>query len=83
MNYFKFKFEVISKKPEMVEGVMSYWGQITVGDFSEKFVIPLDSWTLDEYLQQWREGLEHLKNHNISCLVIAAQNLKKGEGLRI
>jgi hypothetical protein len=70
----KFKIEVISKKPKKIDGLLSHMGQITIGDYKETFVMPLNSWTLEEYQQQWKEGLERIKNRNTSCLVTTVQN---------
>lgn len=72
----RFNIEVTSKKPEKIDGLLSHWGRITIGDFSEEFVMPLNSWTLDQYKQQWQNGLEQIKNHDFSCLVVTVQNLE-------
>ena len=70
-----FNIKILSKKPEKIDGLLSLWGQITIGNFTERFVIPLDSWSIDQYIQQWKEGLTHIKTHDVSCLVTAVQNL--------
>ena len=75
MKNLKFVIDVISLKPETVWGISSHWGEITIGDFSERFVIPLDSWTLKDYYQQWLGAAERIKTYNVSCFVISAQNL--------
>jgi hypothetical protein len=71
----KFKIEVTSKKPKKLYGILSHTGQVTIGDFKENFTIPLDTWTLENYEQQWKEGLERIKTHDVSCLVVTVQNL--------
>lgn len=71
-----FIIEVINEKPKKRYGLLSYEGRITIGDFIEKFLMPLDSWSLEKYKQQWQEGLERIKRHNSSCLVSSVQNLK-------
>ncbi len=71
----KFKIETISDKPKIIDGLQSHWGRITIGDFSERFVMPIDSWTLDQYKKQWKEGLERLKNNDTSCLVSRIENM--------
>lgn len=64
-----FNIEVLSKKPEKINKKMAYRGQITIGDFQETFIMLLDNWSVDEYKQQWREGLERIRTHDSSCLV--------------
>jgi hypothetical protein len=70
-----FNIEVISKKPKKIDGLLSYWGRTTIGDFTERFVIPVEDWTLEEYLYQWKAGLERIKTNNSSCLVMTVENL--------
>ena len=72
----KFKIEVISKRAEKIDGLVSYWGRITIGNFSERFVLSVDSWSLNDYKQQWADGLELIKSNYVSCLVVLAQNLR-------
>ena len=75
MKMSKFKIEVISKKPEVIDGLLSHTGEITMGDYKETFVMPLNSWTIEDYKQQWKEGLERIKTHDRSCLVNLIQNM--------
>jgi hypothetical protein len=70
-----FKIEVISKRPKNIWGLPSHIGKITIGDFWETFVMPLNSWDLEEYRKQWKLGLERIKTHKSSCLIVTAQNL--------
>lgn len=72
-----FNIQIISDKPIKQEGELVYRGQITIGDFKESFIMPLDSWTIEEYKQQWREGLERIKTHNSSCLIATLSGLKR------
>ena len=71
----KFEIKIISKKPKKIWGLLSHKGQISIGEFKESFIMPLNSWTINDYKQQWKEGIERLKNHNNSCLVTTVQNL--------
>src|SRR5680860_382890 len=75
MKMSKFKIEVISKKPEKYRGLLAHTGEITMGDYKETFVMPLDSWTIEDYKQQWEEGLARIKTHDKSCLVNLIQNM--------
>lgn len=71
-----FNIEVISDKPKRIDNELVYIGKITIGDFQEKFHMPLDSWTIDEYKQQWKEGLERIKTHDSSCLIVTMSKQK-------
>jgi hypothetical protein len=71
----KFSIEVISKKPKQIWGLPAYEGRITIGDFHETLFMPINSWSIEEYQQQWKEGLERIKNNDTSCLVVTVQNL--------
>ena len=71
----KFSIEVISKNPKKINGLLSSAGRITIGDFTETFIMSLDSWTIEDYRQQWKEAIERIKTHDASCLVTTAQNI--------
>jgi hypothetical protein len=71
-----FNIEVVSKKPKKINKELVYIGRITIGDFQENFHMPLDSWTVEEYKQQWKEGLERIKTHDSSCLIVTISRLK-------
>lgn len=63
------KIEVLDKKIRKIKNNPFCIGIITIGDFYEKFFISLNTWSLNEYKKQWREGLERIKTHDSSCLV--------------
>lgn len=67
--------EVSDEKPQKKYGILSGIGRITIGDFTEQFSMPLDSWTLDEYKKQWDAGIARIKTGEISCLVTAVQTI--------
>jgi hypothetical protein len=46
--------------------------------FWETFMVALDYWSINDYRQQWREGLERIKTHDISCLVASVYNPRNG-----
>lgn len=50
MNSFSIK--IISRKLHIFYGIPSAIGRITIGDFSERFVMPLDCWTREDYKTQ-------------------------------
>ena len=51
-------------------------GEVRIGEFIESFKMALGSWSLEEYKQQWHEGLERLKNHDQSCLIANIQEFE-------
>lgn len=71
----EFKVEIISKKPKKINNLLCFVGSITIDDFTERFNMPLNSWPIEWYLQQWREGLQRIETHDTSCLVATVQNL--------
>ena len=70
-----FSIEIISKTPQKIDGQLSYWMRITIGNFVERFLLPIENWSLNQYFKQWEEGIERIKIKNSSCLVTAVQNL--------
>lgn len=66
----KFNIEIISKKPIIINGNKEYKGQITIGDFQENFYMSIDNWSVPDYKKQWKEGIERIKTHDSSCLVV-------------
>ena len=60
------------------DGFLSCLGKIFIGDdFWETIIPALNYWTTDEYEKQWKEGLERIKTHPISCLVASVQHPRK------
>src|SRR5438552_8152100 len=45
------------------------YGKITIDNVQYRFLMNFNVWSRDDYVQQWQEGLERLKEHNRSCLV--------------
>ena len=70
----KFNIEVISKKSEKIDGVLSHTGKITIGDLQENFVMPLNYWTIDTYQQQWKDAIQRIKTHDYSCFVVSVRD---------
>lgn len=52
-------------------------GEITINDFQEQFDMPLEYWSIKDYLHQWEEGLKRLDTHNESCLITRIYHPKK------
>jgi hypothetical protein len=65
----QFSIKVISNT------VHSFWygpavaALITIGSYKHEFNINLSLWSVDDYEQQWKEGIARLKHHNTSCLL--------------
>jgi hypothetical protein len=53
-------------------------GEIQIGDFQETFMMPLEYWSMHDYVNQWKEGIERLKTHNKTCLVTELQDPARG-----
>ncbi len=51
-------------------------GEITIGNFKETFHMPIEHWSLKDYQQQWKDGLNRIKNHDRSCLISEIQDPK-------
>lgn len=57
---------------------MAFEGRITIGDFWETVIVPIEYWTREDYERQWKEGLQRLKTHDTSCLVVTAFDKNTG-----
>ena len=62
--------EIITDRPKKIHNVLAYMGKIKIGDYSESIYIPVDFWSIEDYKKQWTEGLQRLKTHDKSCLVV-------------
>ena len=67
----------ITKEPEIIDNIPSIWGEITINEFKETFVIPLENWNIEDCKKQWQEGLERILKKDTSCLVTAVQDPQK------
>ena len=70
----KLFIKAISNKPEMIDNIPSVWGEITIENFKETFVIPLEYWNIEDYQKQWKEGIERIKKNSKSCFVASIQD---------
>jgi len=50
------------EKSEAPFGESSTYAQIIIGDFIERFVVPLIFWSKKDYIQQWVAAIEKLLN---------------------
>jgi hypothetical protein len=74
----KFSIEISKVNTEKSGDVLWAEGKIIINDYEEDLSIPIQIWNLNDYQQQWREGIERLKTKNSSCLVTAVRMLKTG-----
>ncbi len=63
-----FSIELEPDQPGRDEG----WGRITLGDFVERFQVPLHYWTRADYEAQWRDAVRHTVNGERRTALIAA-----------
>lgn len=67
--------KIIDRSTKIIKKIPYVIGEINIGDFSETFDMPIESWKIKDYEQQWQAGLDRLKDHDKSCLVTEAFNL--------
>ncbi len=70
----KLKIKILQKRPINTEGLLQIRGQLMIGEHKEFFLADLDWWPIEEYKKQWREGLERIKTHDQSCLIVSIGN---------
>lgn len=63
------------------DGSPYYKGQINIGDYKETLCIDVDYWALEDYKQQWKEGLERIKTYDASMLVVSVRNPQRDPNL--
>jgi hypothetical protein len=70
--------------PEVVFGEKCVRGEICIGDYIERFNAPVEVWSRQEYLDQWREALERFRSgHQPTCLVTAMRDLAESDFISI
>lgn len=73
----KFLIHVIDYNTTISYGMPCCVGEIQINEFKETFDMPTEWWSVEDYKQQWLEGLERIKTHNSSCLVATIQDPTK------
>jgi hypothetical protein len=68
------QLNITTSKPFIYNNVPYHEGILRINNFEEKFIVPLDNWTLGDYQQQWIEGLERIHFDTTSCIVTAVQD---------
>lgn len=75
---FNLEMRIINNRQWQIKGISHVLGEIAINDFQERFDIPLDWWSVQDYERQWREGLERIKSHDISCLIARIKDPNRG-----
>lgn len=71
------EIRIIDKSYNLDWGFPSYVGEITLGSFQEKFVLPISFWKKQDYETQWIEGLKRLQYEDKSCLITSITGSKE------
>ena len=67
-----FAIAFLSREPEIQEeGWPALWGQITLGEYVERFLAPVDEWTPEQYQRQWWKAAERLLGGESAAFVTA------------
>jgi len=68
-----------SKQPVEVNGEKCLYGIIRIGGFSERFIAPLEIWSVSDYKRQWKEGLTRFLDGALSsCMVTGMRDPLRG-----
>jgi hypothetical protein len=70
-----FNIEIIDRRAKKINGIISWKGLLTIGNFQEYFYMPTDSWSLKDYETQWHEGINRLRTEKESCLITSIYTL--------
>ena len=54
------------------------YGAIHIDDFMEYIWMPLDMWTVEQYVAQWQEAIEHILQGKPSLFVATMRELRRG-----
>jgi len=76
MSLSHLSIRVIDREPIVRYSAPSCLTEIRIKNYSKTYSMPVDTWSVEEYEQQWREGLERIKTHDTSCLIGAIQKGK-------
>jgi hypothetical protein len=44
-------------------------GLTCIGSYTQKYKIPINYWSINDYKEQWQEGINRLQNYPSSCLI--------------
>jgi len=68
---FSIKF-ITDPVPDLEVGERAAFGIIQIGSFQERFISSLDFWSIEEYEQQWIQGLIRVVNHEAKSTLITS-----------
>jgi hypothetical protein len=69
-----FAIKVIDEKLDPYFDCPAITGSISIGQYKNTFKMNISLWSVDDYKQQWKEGIARLQNYPSSCLVTWAAN---------
>jgi hypothetical protein len=69
-----FVIKVIDEKLDQNFYCPAITGSIRIGHFKDIFKMNVSLWSIDDYKQQWKEGIDRLKNYSSTCLVTWVAN---------
>jgi hypothetical protein len=64
------------KTPYEYNNVLFCKALLAIDEFEEVLMVPIEHWTIEDYEQQWKEGLERIKIKYYSCLITSVYNPK-------
>jgi hypothetical protein len=67
------------KQPVIAYGEKCLKGSIQIGDFVERFNVPVEVWSVGDYKRQWRQGIKRLLAGEFpTCLVTGMRDPMRG-----
>lgn len=76
VNKLQISIEFIDKTPYEYNNVLFCKALLKIDDFEEIIRVPIEYWTIEDYEQQWKEGLDRIKIKYYSCLITSVYNPK-------
>lgn len=70
--------EIFNSIPQEKYGGTIFWSKFYIGDYEEEFFSYLDFWLMEDYLNQWEDGVRRIHFYDNSCLVSSVSSDKFG-----
>jgi hypothetical protein len=61
---------------DLQDGEKTSCGLITIGEFEERFIVPLNFWNASDYEKHWKNAIKRILINKSSCLITAMYNPK-------
>ena len=68
--------KILNDKPLFIGTEKYVEARIMIGEHEEDIEISLNNWGINDYKRQWQEGIERIKTHDTSCIIIAVEDEK-------